>query len=93
MFTLQKVIALIAVLSAVWGAYKFLGKMQQATSAKSKLKTAKFKKPTKPVKENDKPAERTIECQKCGTYFVAGSRPTCDDRQCPFPMKVRSSES
>ena len=91
MFTLQKLVALIAVLGAVLAAYRFISRLETATKPKEqkkaswfnrvKVRTAKSQRPKVPA------AEKTIECQRCGTYFVAGTKPVCDDKQCPFPMR------
>ena len=92
MFTLQKLALLIAVLSAVWGAYKFIGNMERSGKAQetNEAKKLRQKSQTKTSAAPTK-AEKTIECHRCGTYVAAGSRPVCSDKLCPFP--VRTTES
>ncbi len=94
MFTFQKLAALLAVLGAVLAAYRFLSKLENTTKPKKVKKTGWFANVKKSAAQASKPkvpaAEKTIECQRCGTYFVAGTRPVCDDNQCPFPMRDSS---
>ena len=91
MFTLQKLVALIAVLGAVLAAYRFISRLESATKPKTAKKTSWFERakpaPKKKRAPNIPAAEKTIECERCGTYFVAGTKPICDDKQCPFPMR------
>jgi hypothetical protein len=94
MFTFQKLAALIAVIGVVLAAYRFISKLETASKPKQVKKASWFQRANKPTSKAKKPrvpaAEKTIECQRCGTYFVAGTRPVCDDHQCPFPMRESS---
>jgi hypothetical protein len=92
MFTIQKIMALIAVLSAVWAAYRFIGNLRQKSVAQQGSRNQHYKEP-KSKGPNKAKVQKTLECQRCGSYVVAGTRPSCDNHQCPFPVRKSSSES
>lgn len=74
MFSLQKIMVLIGILSAVWAAFRFIGQLQKAQQERAKVaqrEAKKHKKGAGEAKGTTKAVELSV-CPKCGDYVPGG---------------------
>lgn len=79
MFSLQKIMVLIGILSAVWAAFRFIGQLQKAQQERAKVAQREAKKQKQAQKQSDAGEDagtaKAVElsaCPKCGDYVPGG---------------------
>jgi uncharacterized protein len=97
-FSIQKLLVLAAVIGAVWYAFKFVGRLQQARDAEAKGGGAKRAKTGnlgdqlrdwlggkgKGDAGSAGQAEDLVPCPKCGAYVAAHGATSCGRSDCPY---------
>ena len=76
-FSLMKIVFTIAVVFAVWQAFKYLGRLQDEREKRAKVQ----KRPPESPKSGG--VEDMIECKVCGAYVTRGVK-SCGRADCPF---------
>jgi hypothetical protein len=74
--SLQKLIVLIAIVTAVWYGFRFIGRLAAERRALQRA-----------VERNTRPARRSVEdmvkCKICGDYVPASGVASCAKPNCP----------
>jgi uncharacterized protein len=92
-FSIQKLLVLAAVIGAVWYAFKFVGRLQQARDAEAKgsVKPGGGAKRGKTVGGKGRgdaasagQTEDLVPCPKCGAYVAARGATSCGRDDCPY---------
>ena len=94
-FSIQKLLVLAGVIAAVWYAFKFVGRLQQARDAEAKAasgsKRAGFADHMRDWVSGRKgggeaggEAEDLVPCPRCGAYVAARGATSCGRSDCPY---------
>lgn len=76
-FSIAKIAVLIAVVGAVWSAYKFIGRLEEQRRADGRAT------PSRPAgRQAPKGPEPVdlVRCQRCGSYIEPGAEHDCVER-------------
>lgn len=85
MFSLPKILALIAIVGAVWYGFKFITRLDHARKDKVGDDHSARTKATEEKAASASKIEDLVECKTCGTFVAAGSKPNCGQGEaCPF---------
>jgi uncharacterized protein len=74
-FSLQKILLLIAIISAVWYAFKYVGRLQKERGRKNRPAKRKTSSPA---------SSDMIQCPKCDVYVTAEGAKPCGRKECPY---------
>ncbi|MEG3618858.1 hypothetical protein V5T82_10365 [Magnetovibrio sp. PR-2] len=77
----MKIVFTIAVVFAVWQAFKYLGRLQDDREKRAKVQKRGPKPSQEPPKQSG--VEDMVECKVCGAYVTRGIK-SCGRSDCPF---------
>ncbi|MGE0717940.1 MAG: hypothetical protein AB7P02_21010 [Alphaproteobacteria bacterium] len=80
-FSLSKLLTLVAIVVAVWVAFRWIGQMAAARDAGDRTPRRRDA-PRPPPKEA---VEDLVACPGCGAYVPARNPRGCGRRECPYP--------
>ncbi len=91
-FSLQKILLLVAIISAVWYGFKLVSRMQEARDGTTKQKrTSAWRKPDfmRMKRDAGRPAtkdepEDMVQCPTCKSYVAARGVLSCGRADCPY---------
>ena len=95
-FSIQKLMVLAAIIGAVWYAFKFVGRLQEAREAERKggvsakrsgglgdsIRGWAARQRGRGATAGD--AEDMVKCSKCGAYVAARGATSCGRADCPY---------
>ena len=88
MFTLQKLLVLIAVIGAVWYGFKFVSRLRDARRTDDKLRDSAARRSAATEQSARDPARKDAEdmvrCPVCQAYVQARGVAACDRAACPY---------
>ena len=73
-FSIFKLLALVAILAAVWYGFKWLERAGRAPGRRRRVKRRRAA----------KAVEDMVECPHCSTYVAAAGARSCDRDGCPY---------
>lgn len=74
-FSLQKILLLVAIISAVWYAFKFVGRLQKERDQRAGSVAQK---------KQSQATSDMVQCPKCGVYVAAQGASSCGRKDCPY---------
>ena len=80
-FSLMKIVFTIAVVFAVWQAFKYINRMQDSREKRAKVQKRSSERTQTPPQQNG--VEDMVECKVCGAYVTRGIK-SCGRADCPF---------
>lgn len=97
-FSIQKLMVLVAIIGAVWYAFKFVGRLQETREAQRKAGAAAARRSGglgDTIREwaarqkgggaaDAGQAEDMAPCPKCGAYVAARGATSCGRSDCPY---------
>ena len=81
MFSLSKILVLLAILGLVWFGFQVAGELDKRRQARAE---ARRKASGGALERPKQPAEDLRTCPTCGTY-VPSAPSACDRDDCPYP--------
>ncbi len=84
--SLQKLLVLVAIIMAVWTAFKFIGQMDKARRGAGGVKRKSiWPWPTRAdTGDASSRIEQTQKCPKCGAYVPTREPTACGRADCPY---------
>ncbi|MEM7225289.1 MAG: hypothetical protein AAF495_20090 [Pseudomonadota bacterium] len=89
-FSLQKILLLVAIISAVWYGFKLVSRMQEARDGTTRQKrTSAWRKPDFIKRATGRPTakdepEDMVQCPTCKSYVAARGVQNCGRADCPY---------
>ncbi|NQU60479.1 MAG: hypothetical protein HQ512_05065 [Rhodospirillales bacterium] len=84
-FSIQKLLFTVAVITAVWYGYKWLGRMKEIRDRDAKAKLRRERQGNGGASASAaQAAEDMVECPTCGAFVAASGAKSCGKDNCPY---------